>query len=56
MTTPADPPAKTAMQYLIWAIEHIEKAGNRKAAHHARIALEALHQDNQATDTGEHAP
>lgn len=44
------------MQYLVWAIEHIERAGNHKAAHHARIALEALRQNNWTTDTGEHTP
>jgi len=31
-----------AVQYLIWALEEIERAGNQKAARHARIALEAL--------------
>lgn len=30
------------MQYLTWALEKIETMGNQKAAHHARIALEAL--------------
>ena len=34
--------AQAAMQYLIWALEEIERAGNQKAARHARIALEAL--------------
>jgi hypothetical protein len=33
---------EVAMQYLVWALEDIEKAGNRKAARHVRIALEAL--------------
>jgi hypothetical protein len=32
----------TAMQYLMWALEYIEKTGDHKAAHHARLALEAL--------------
>ncbi|MBR1133721.1 hypothetical protein [Bradyrhizobium iriomotense] len=34
--------AETAMQYLIWALEALEKAGNQEAVHHTRIALEAL--------------
>jgi hypothetical protein len=34
--------AEAAMQYLIWALEEIEKAGNKEAARHAGIALEAL--------------
>jgi hypothetical protein len=34
--------AETAMQYLAWALEDIEKTGNQKAAHHVRIALNAL--------------
>jgi len=29
------------MQYLTWAIEHIEKAGNQVAVRHARNALDA---------------
>lgn len=43
--------AQTAMQYLIWALEFIEKAGNRKAAGHARSALEALRE--RVTQSGE---
>jgi hypothetical protein len=27
------PGAEAAMQYLIWALEDIERAGNQKAAH-----------------------
>jgi hypothetical protein len=34
--------AEAASQYLIWALEEIEKIGNQKAAHHARLALAAL--------------
>jgi hypothetical protein len=33
---------EAALQYLIWALEHIEKVGNQNAARHARLALEAL--------------
>jgi hypothetical protein len=42
MTGPPNSHAQTALQYLTWALEEIEKAGNEKAAHHARNALEAL--------------
>jgi hypothetical protein len=42
MTGSRDANAQAAMQYLIWALEDIEKGGNQKAAKHARIALEAL--------------
>jgi hypothetical protein len=42
MTFRPDPPAVIAMQYLMWALEYIEKTGDLKAAHHARLALEAL--------------
>lgn len=34
--------AESAMQYLVWAFEMIEKTDNSKAAKHARNALEAL--------------
>jgi hypothetical protein len=27
------------MQYLVWALEEIEKIGDKKAADHARMAL-----------------
>jgi hypothetical protein len=36
--------AEIAKQYLLWALEMIETAGNTKAAEHARLALEALRQ------------
>ena len=42
MALPDDDPVATAAQYLIWAIEEIERAGDQKAAHHARMALEEL--------------
>jgi hypothetical protein len=42
MTIRPDPPAVIATQYLIWAIEYIDKTGDLKAARHARLALEAL--------------
>ena len=41
------------MQYLIWALENIEKFGNQNAADHARLALEALrdaHRSEHTTD------
>lgn len=34
--------AETAEQYLTWALEELEQFGYSKAAHHARIALDAL--------------
>ncbi|MBR0848787.1 hypothetical protein JQ543_13625 [Bradyrhizobium diazoefficiens] len=36
---------ETAAQYLIWALEQIEKAGNQKAASHVRVALQELRPD-----------
>lgn len=42
MNIPPDPDAATAIQYLMWALEYIEKTGDLTAAHHARLALEAL--------------
>jgi len=42
--TVLNPRAEAAIQYLIWALEEIEKTGNEKAAKHARLALEVLHQ------------
>jgi len=39
MTIRRDANAETAMQYLIWALEEIEKAGKQEAAHYARLAL-----------------
>ena len=50
--------AQAALQYLIWALEDIEKAGNQKAAKHARIALKALRDGSShgsADKTDEHA-
>ena len=34
--------AGAAAQYLLWAFEEVEKAGNEKAVRHVRTALEAL--------------
>jgi|EndMetStandDraft_4_1072995.scaffolds.fasta_scaffold366479_1 hypothetical protein len=58
MTIRPDSHAATAMQYLTWALEFIEKTGDLKAAHHARLALETLRKrTSRSTDTGdEHAP
>ena len=57
MTIRPDAHAVTAMQYLMWALEYIEKTGDLKAAHHARLALEALRESrSRPTDTSEHAP
>jgi hypothetical protein len=57
MTIRPDPDAVIAMQYLTWALEFIEKTGDRSAAHHTRLALEALSKRlPRPTTTGEHAP
>jgi hypothetical protein len=37
--------SQAALQYLMWALEHVERAGNRKAADHARLAMKALKQN-----------
>ena len=42
MTIRSNSDAATAVQYLVWALEYIEKTGDLTAAHHARLALEAL--------------
>jgi hypothetical protein len=42
MTEPSDPPVQTATQYLVWALEEIEKSGNQNAAEYARHAIDAL--------------
>ncbi|MBR0809344.1 hypothetical protein JQ636_37935 [Bradyrhizobium japonicum] len=34
--------ADAAVQYLTWALEHIERVGGQKAAHLARLALEEV--------------
>jgi hypothetical protein len=42
MTIHPDSDAATATQYLMWALEFIERTGDQKAAHHARLAVKAL--------------
>ena len=42
MTSRRNPDTEAAIQYLIWALEEIEKSGQQKAAHHARLALQEL--------------
>jgi hypothetical protein len=42
MTVRRNPHAEAAVQYLVWALEEIEKSGHQKAAHHARLALKEL--------------
>lgn len=51
MTTDLDENAETAMQYLQWALEGIEKVGNQKAARHVRIALDALRKTHRSEKT-----
>ena len=46
MTCADNPHYKAAMQYLLWALEEIEKGGNHKAAQYARSALDALRAAN----------
>jgi hypothetical protein len=55
MTVRRNANAEAATQYLIWALEHIEKAGNQKAAHHARMALVALGTHRSSDKADEHA-
>ena len=50
MTVRRNANVETAMQYLTWALEYIEKANNQKAACHARMALEALRTSGDKTD------
>jgi hypothetical protein len=40
--------AQAAVQYLIWALEEIEKQGNQKAACHTRLALAALRESTKS--------
>jgi hypothetical protein len=42
VTIRRNPDAEAANQYLVWALEEIEKVGNQKAARHARAAMAAL--------------
>jgi hypothetical protein len=50
MTVPPNPDAEAAMQYLIWALEEIEKKGNAEAAAHARRAREALREGHASVE------
>ena len=40
--TARNPDAQAAVQYLLWALEEIEKSGHVRAARHARMALEDM--------------
>jgi hypothetical protein len=42
--------AETAVQYLVWALELIEKTGNQKAARHVHIAVDALRKGTNKPD------
>jgi hypothetical protein len=42
MTEDRNADLETAMQYLVWALEHIEKVGNQQAATRTRRTIEAL--------------
>lgn len=41
---------KAAIQYLGWAAEEIEKAGNQEAARHVRAALKCLQDATPSRD------
>ena len=41
---------QSAIQSLVWAIEEIEKTGNKQAECHARLALECLKEGKQPSD------
>ena len=42
--------AHVAEQYLVWALEEIEKAGHQSAADYTRMALKALRGDLRRPD------
>jgi hypothetical protein len=49
-----NPDVEAALQYLTWALELVERAGRRKAADHARLAIKALgkiqpHENDEST-------
>lgn len=50
MTVRQDDSIKAALQYLTWALEEIEKTGDREAARHVRIAFEALRASRRSSD------
>jgi len=37
-----NPDVEAALQYLTWALEHVETTGNHEAANHVRGAIEEL--------------
>ena len=49
-----DPDAVTAMQYLMWALEYIEKTGDHEAAQNTRLALEMRRKRTYPSKTGDH--
>jgi hypothetical protein len=51
--TLSDRPHEAAIQYLIWALEEIEKTGSKEAAEHARSALEALREASASANLKE---
>jgi hypothetical protein len=59
MTTRRKPDTETALQYLIWALEEIEKIGQPEAAAYARMAMEdvrgVLQSDEHTTVYAEEA-
>jgi len=51
MTVRRNRNVEAAIQYLVWALEEIEKSGHQKAAHHARLALKELRDINARKPT-----
>jgi hypothetical protein len=49
MTIRDDTDAEAALQYLIWALEEIERISNQHAAHHTRLALQELLKNGDRT-------
>ena len=41
---------EAAMQYLVWALEEIEKTGSKEAAEHAGRAVDALREASKRAD------
>jgi hypothetical protein len=40
--------AMAALQYLVWALEHIEKAGDKKAARLVRAVMEEMRERDRS--------
>jgi hypothetical protein len=49
-TTGRNESVETALQYLTWALEEIEKVGNQEVARYVRVALNALRDGTRLGD------